>query len=62
MNRPSSKSVLTTLADCAYRFNLLCRSEHMRSEARRLVAKVQAADDEFRKGVSDWQRAKATLL
>ena len=49
---------LTTLADCAHRFNQLCRSENLRSKARCLVADVQAADDEFRKGVSDWQKRK----
>ena len=32
---------LTTLADCAYRVDQLCRSEQVRAEAKKLIAEIQ---------------------
>jgi hypothetical protein len=47
---------LTTLADCAHRFDRLCRSDHVRYQARKFVAEFQAAHDLDTKGESEWKK------
>jgi hypothetical protein len=53
-----STARLTTLAECAYRVNQLCRPDRVKVEARRLVTEVQADQDEHSGGESDWEKRR----